>query len=90
MPQQQTERLEAGIAMGIVVFFIGLAAAAILFMIMNQINPTVFDAAGAYTDATGEKGTSYLRQAWQWWPLYVLMVSFFGLIARATFQSEVP
>lgn len=84
------QRMEAGIAIGIVILFVALAAGAILFILMTQVTPPVFDAAAPYTAGTpGAKGGTWLQQAISWWPLYVLFVSFFGIIARATFQSEV-
>lgn len=87
MPRQ---RLEAGIAMGIVILFVGLLAGGIIFILMQQVTPAVLDQSTQYTQGTlGEKGASWLTQAFQAWPLYVLVVSFFGLIARATFQSKV-
>jgi len=84
------EGLEAGIAIGIVVLFVGLVAAAMLMMLMNLVTPEVFSIASQYTPGErGAKGARYLKAAFNWWPLYVLFVSFFGLIARATYQSEV-
>lgn len=82
--------LRAGIALGIVVFFISLAAASLLFILMSEVIPPILDQADAYTPGTsGPQAGDWIGLAKDYWPLYALVVAFFGLIARAVFQTRV-
>lgn len=91
MPGRQRDTpLRAGIALGIVVFFVSLAAASLLFILMSETIPPILEQADAYTPGrTGSKGGEWISVAKDYWPLYALVVAFFGLITRAVFQSRV-
>lgn len=81
--------LRAGIALGIVVFFISLAAASMLFILMSEVIPPVLEQADPYTPGSGPQAGDWIGLAKDYWPLYALVVAFFGLIARAVFQTRV-
>jgi hypothetical protein len=82
--------LRAGIALGIVVFFISLAAASMLFILMSEVIPPVLEQADPYTPGGGgPQAGDWIGLAKDYWPLYALVVAFFGLIARAVFQTRV-
>lgn len=77
-------------AMGIARFFLALGSGAIVVYIVTKVTTPLLDtAAERGSGQVATTGTDYLRQAVDFMPVAVLLVSFFGVVAAAVFAREV-
>lgn len=77
-------------ATGIARFFLGLIVAAVMVWIIGlTADPLLGRASNSTTSSTANQGTTYLQQAVDWWPIFALLVSVFGLVVLAIYRREV-
>lgn len=75
---------------GIVRLFLSLGVAAMLFWVIAEVTAPLFDYTSEQSsDPVAQTGTQYLQQFGDFFLVFALFVSFFGLIAYAVFSREV-
>lgn len=77
-------------SIGISRYFLGIVVGAVLFWILSFVALRLLDRSATSTNAEyANQGTEWIRQAVLYWPYFVLLVSFFGLIVFAIYVREV-
>ena len=70
--------------------FLGLLVGAIVFWGIELVtDPLLSRASNTTSNATANQGTTWLTTATDWFPVAVLIISFFGVIVGAIYAREV-
>jgi Na+-driven multidrug efflux pump len=81
---------DRGSATSIARLFLGLIVGAIVIWIVGLVADPVLSQASEQSSATvATTGTDYLQAGVDFFPIFILFVSFFGLIAYAVYRREV-
>jgi hypothetical protein len=76
-------------SIGIARYFLALIVGAIMWFILSETTDPMLDRANqTTTNSTANQATSWFSQGVQWFPIFVLLVSFFGLIVYSIFIRE--
>jgi hypothetical protein len=74
---------------GLARFLLGLIVGVPVIWIVYEITTPILSGARTATNSTqANQATTWLEQGINWLPIYVLLLSFFGLLVLAIFQRE--
>jgi len=77
-------------SLGIARYVMALVVGAIMFWIINEVTQPMRDRArNATSNATANQGTDWLSQGVDFWPIAILLISFFGLLVYSVYIREV-
>lgn len=84
-------RERAALARSILIFFVGLAAAGLLYGVLNQPAETLLST-GADIGETSQaaQGHSYIKSFWNGLPFIMVFLAFFQLVAAAAVEGRLP
>ena len=81
----------AGLARAIIIFFVAIGAAGLLYAILNQPVQTIFGISESMTTTTqASRGRGYVTNFWDALPFVIVMLAFLQLIGAAAIEGRLP